>query len=225
MALTDGLVAYYKLDGNSNDIFGNNGTDTNITYSAANGKLIQGAGFNGTSSYIVTGSNMDLSSTNVVTVSLWTNADTSVGTKILFQHSINADANNAFIIYKSGDAAVGYMQKSGSYNGFQQSGTNNGTFKHWVFVFNRNNSGSAQTKMYINGVSTGSSIFSATITGNFGTFKSYFGSVGGSSLWFDKAVDEVGVWSRELSADEVKDLYLNGNGSQYPFRDKGFLMM
>lgn len=31
--------------------------------------------------------------------------------------------------------------------------------------------------------------------------------------------------NRVLSAGEVKDLYSYGVGSQYPFRDKGFLSM
>lgn len=49
-----GLVAGYHLNGNSTDFSGNNnhGTDTAITYSQANGKFNQGAGFNGTSSVI-----------------------------------------------------------------------------------------------------------------------------------------------------------------------------
>ena len=53
MALRDNIVAYYKLDGNSNDSVGtNNGTDTAITYSVANGKINQGAGYNGSTSKI-----------------------------------------------------------------------------------------------------------------------------------------------------------------------------
>ena len=57
MALTDNLIAYYKLDGNSNDSVGsNNGSDTDITYAAGNGILVQGAGFNKTTSKIDVGS-------------------------------------------------------------------------------------------------------------------------------------------------------------------------
>ena len=55
MALTDNLVSYWKLDGNSNDSVGsNNGSDTNITYGTSYGKINQGALFNGTSSKILT---------------------------------------------------------------------------------------------------------------------------------------------------------------------------
>lgn len=48
-------VALYHFEGNANDSSGNSnyGTSTSITYSLANGKLGQGAGFNGTTSKIV----------------------------------------------------------------------------------------------------------------------------------------------------------------------------
>lgn len=50
------------FNGNSNDSSGNgfNGTDTDVTYSQANGKLNQGGGFNGTSSGIDITSNSAL---------------------------------------------------------------------------------------------------------------------------------------------------------------------
>ncbi len=50
------LVAYWRMEGNSNDSKGsNNGTDSNITYSNANGRFGQGAAFNGTTSSILLG--------------------------------------------------------------------------------------------------------------------------------------------------------------------------
>ena len=70
MALTDNLVSYYKLDGNSTDIVGaKNGTDTSITYSIDNGKIVQGAGFNGSSSKIDV--SLPLNLNNNFTINLW----------------------------------------------------------------------------------------------------------------------------------------------------------
>lgn len=75
MALTDNLVAYYKLDWNSNDsIWAFNWTDTSISY--VTGKINQWASFNGTSSRIQVG-NLPLSSAFTfcafVYVNSWTN--------------------------------------------------------------------------------------------------------------------------------------------------------
>lgn len=223
MALTDGLVAYYKLDGNSNDVFGNNGTDTNITYSAANGKLIQGAGFNGASSSIVRNS-FNLSSSNVITISAWVKY-TSVSTMILLEHSPNYNTNNGFIFYCDAGKINAGMRDGVTvgYNvGANTSTSNDGNWHHVVVIFNRNLTGASQTNMYLDGAVNYVSALSVTTTGNFTTQNLYIGARNASSLWFNSALDEISIWNRALSADEVKDLYLNGNGSQYPFRDKMF---
>jgi len=58
------LISYYDLEGNSTDQVGSNdGTDNNITYSSGNGYFGQGAGFNGTNSYIALGTNTNLNGT------------------------------------------------------------------------------------------------------------------------------------------------------------------
>src|SRR5690348_3864445 len=70
MSLNIGLVSYWKLDGNSTDsIDSNTGTDTAISYSAGNGLIIQGAGFNGSTSKILIPSQ---TVTNC-TISFWVN--------------------------------------------------------------------------------------------------------------------------------------------------------
>lgn len=53
------VAGYYRLNGNSTETSGSgrDGTDTNITYGVGNGKLSQGALFNGSSSKIVVASN------------------------------------------------------------------------------------------------------------------------------------------------------------------------
>jgi hypothetical protein len=226
MALTDNLTAYYKLDGNSTDIFGNNGTDTNITYSAANGKLTQGAGFNGLSSYIINGANLDLSATNKISISFWVKF-TSVGALVLFEQSTNYNSNNAFIInINAGKIEAGQHTTGASYNAGATAVTlNDGNWHHILVVYDRSLSGSAQTNIYLDGATSFTSTLSTTLSGNFGAFRLYIGARAGTSLFFNSAIDEIGIWSRALSADEAKDLYLNGNGSGYPFRDKGFLMM
>ena len=59
------------LNGNSTDSSGNgnNGTDTSITYSQANGKFGMGAGFNGSSSFITVPNILDLR--GPFTISCW----------------------------------------------------------------------------------------------------------------------------------------------------------
>lgn len=76
------IVGYWRMNGNSNDASGNgnNGTATSITYSQANGRLNQGAGFNGTSSKILKSSYSWDFSTNPFTISIWLKTNVSATT-------------------------------------------------------------------------------------------------------------------------------------------------
>ena len=66
------LVSYWPFEGNSTDIkSGNNGTDTTITYGNVNGKYAQGAGFNGTSSYIAIADHASLRITGALSIVGW----------------------------------------------------------------------------------------------------------------------------------------------------------
>jgi len=76
------IKAYYRFNGNSNDASGggNNGTDTEISYLLANGKLGNGAGFNGTSSYIILPNSAK--GGNSLTVSAWIRQASAAGVTI-----------------------------------------------------------------------------------------------------------------------------------------------
>ena len=84
MALTTSLISYWKLDGDSTDATGNGntGSDTAITYNAGNGKIVQGAGFNGTTSKIVLSTNIVMP-TNL-TFSSWLKSADLVNSQIIF---------------------------------------------------------------------------------------------------------------------------------------------
>lgn len=73
------LTSYWKLNGNSTDIIrSENGTDTAITYSQANGVLNSGAGFNGSSSKFYRGP-ATFPYTTDYTVSTWSRRGTNGG--------------------------------------------------------------------------------------------------------------------------------------------------
>src|SRR5574343_1328335 len=79
MALTDNLVAYWNLNGNSSEsIGGKKGTDTGITYSTGNGKISQGAGFADSTDSKITASFTAVNwTTEDWTVNIWVNAGTA----------------------------------------------------------------------------------------------------------------------------------------------------
>jgi hypothetical protein len=68
-----GGLANYNFNGNSNDSSGNgyNGTDTAITYSLANGRFGQGAGFNGSSSRILVPAGARVGALSAFAIHVW----------------------------------------------------------------------------------------------------------------------------------------------------------
>lgn len=221
MALDTNLVAYWKLDGNSNDALGTyNGTDTNVTYASGNGIINQGANITGTAGDgIVVADNAVFDAGSVKTCSAWFKWDTQT--------------SNDIIIGKYGDFATGANYQNGwffqsvsgtgfrvaCYNdagvGFTHSATtqpSNGSWTHAVIQIDTANS---LLKFYVNGSKVGSDLaISGTFTFN-NTSNLWFGKSVGDM--YDGSIDEVGIWSRVLSDAEITQLYNGGAGLAYPF--------
>lgn len=210
MALTDNLVAYYKLDGNSNDSVGsNNGTDTSITYST--GKIGQCASFNGSSSKI---SIPTIINSSEVSSSGWiyvSNIYPSNDGKVLDIRNIGLSQQFMSRIYSGqfqylvGDG-VNYI--SLTYN------INANTWYHFVCTLK-----TGEQKLYINGnlvASDNKNFLGLNIGGNgLGMIGQEYN--GAYPRYYTGYIDEVGIWSRALSAEEVSDLWNEGAGFSFPF--------
>lgn len=210
MALTDNLISYWKMEGNSNDsVDSNNGTDTSITYGTSYGKIAQGALFNGTTSKISLPTSTNISGD--FTVSMWIKppnagysgqlfTDWNTSTKNIY---IQVDANNLLAFYR-GDGTTG--QDSALTTATPLTG---GTWYFVVFT----QSGTTKN-IYINAgtPSTQTTTNTGGVTGNIDTL--------GQTITGDPALngsmDEVGLWSRALTSTEITTLYNSGNGLTLP---------
>jgi hypothetical protein len=211
MALTDNIIAYWKLDGNSNDAVGsNNGTDTDITYSSGNGKINQGAGFNGSSSKIV-GSSVNIG-TNA-TIACWFKSSAGSGTYpcifeflsaggAVFSITQNVSTGKVYSALIDSDSVV--LVSNGDDN------IKDGNWHHVVAVKSGGN-----LKIYVDNVENDSQ--SATFTGNFNSMVMRMGLDTGEGTYFQGAVDECAYWDKALNTTEISQLYNSGNGLQYPF--------
>ena len=222
MALTDNLVSYWKLDGNSNDSVGsNNGTDTNITYSAANGKIIQGAGFNGTSS-VINYPSVPQTGAGEFTMSAWIKgSDFSVRREIIgFGKNVNGQGVSMSIGSDSTFDKL-YCDFYGAFGSVL--GTTSLSTSTWYFVVTTYNG--TNLKIYLNGTLDGTGgNFTANIVSN--STNSIGKQFWANTSYFTGSIDEVGVWSRALSSTEITTLYNAGAGLQYPFTtsSQSFLM-
>ena len=220
---TDGLVARYNFNGNANDVSGHtlNGivyaasltTDRKRKNAAAYQFSHQGAlfGKRNTEIYI---SNSPLLDSNQLTVSTWIYPTSYFWTG-------NSQSPNTAIIRRSEN---GYNNPSGEVWGsdFNQSnlsaglvGTNNthlilsvptiplNQWSHIAFSYD-----GATLKIYVNGILKGSQAGVLTLnSGNSGI------SIGDSNqangYWWplDGKLDDIALWNRALSADELQKVY------------------
>jgi hypothetical protein len=89
------------------------------------------------------------------------------------------------------------------------------TWYHVVWTFTESN---YTSQVYINGTSIGTyqhTGYSGTMNNSAGPFKLGQLYAGGSDGFLDGLLDEIGVWNKVLSSDEVTELYNSGNALNY----------
>lgn len=224
MTLTTNLGAYWKLDGNSNDsIASNNGTDTNITYSAGNGKIVQGAGYNGSSSAIALTGDSITKPTGNWTIAGWFKDTGDDSTQPYFFQSYSesgADYAGIIIAMNTEHDIILNLYKTttgtGSYiGGCSIAGTFNDSNWHYISA---KWDGTTYSLKVDNG--TASTLTSSTAVNYRATSYQRIGATnfaGTNTRWWTGAIDEVGIWSRALSDAEETELYNAGVGLAYPF--------
>ena len=207
------LLSYYRLEGNSNDSKGAlNGSDTNITYNAANGKFNQGAGFNGSSSKISLGDNFDFSGdfSVVAWVKVTTTAEAGIVTKgksLDYQWQINSTGGGKLEcdLFQSGGAA---------YLSAQESGNTLVTGSAWHHVAMVHDLSPASLKLYLNGVLQADD---TTVAGSWNTSGAANCLIGGrddGGLFLNGSIDDVGIFNRILTAGELLTLATDGTAAR-----------
>lgn len=205
------IKGYWKLNGNANDYSGNgyNGNATNITYSQANGRLNEGAGFNGSSSYIL--GNTDLGITGgSITLSAWFKINSQPSNESIYCIIAQSDAGVDVEYY------IRYYNKVGTYQvdfirGRRGVLTNEiNVIKTLIidkwYYFTLTYDGS-NIRGYID------SVFSGTMTssgnGSSGSSDSWsLGRILGFSTWYaDGSIDEAIIDNTVWSQAKIKNEY------------------
>ena len=194
------LVEYLRLEGNSTATVGSNGTDTDMTYGATYGKFGQGGLFNGTSSKIVTG-NCNIGTR--FTVSIWIKAD---GNQILYSRVIENDyANGGFAISAKSTTTWDAGVNGTTLTTFPP--IKSGVWNHLALVYN-----GASITLYSDGVPYS---VASTTDPTKTNIPLYIGEyVGGGNYYFKGSMDDVAIFSRALTAQEISNLY-NTNIKKY----------
>lgn len=206
--LPTGLVAYYTLDeasGTRSDSKGTKHLTDNNTVTSTTGKQGNGAFFTAANSEYLSASDTGLPTGNY-SVSFWVKSnDTPVDYNNILQWGTFDFGKLVWITLTSAGKVL--MSNYGSSFSSATTVLNN-AWHHVVLT----RVGSAM-KFYIDGNTT------ADASGTWGTdpvlaglFELGQSGVGG---YFDGALDELGIWSKELSSTEITDLYNGGSGLPY----------
>ena len=236
---TDGLKAYYKFDESSGNIINQAtsvgssdslGTDADMTISGATysqtGKIGNALSFDGSNDYGTLGSSLSqwnfFHGTGDWSINFWINYDEFVAEDRFFSNMDSTETRGInFAVGWSGnpDGQIGLSIKSD--NGFM---TNNGGINFpsdisgtgtWVMItLVADYSDTTNTyTVYLNGVA-GSSVARA-VAGSTGDseYSLKLASRGNyADRFFDGLFDEMTIWQRVLTADEITSLYDSNSG-------------
>ena len=226
--LTTGLYAVYKAENNANDsLLTYNGTPMGgLTYTA--GKSGNAFTFNGTSNtYIKLPDVFKLSDSgsDAYSISLWgylINAGQPTGLFTNFMQNDPGTIFNGWMIWLFGER-IYFTRYDGT--GTAASSLNTGTTPlitmnawHHIVVTRKNGS----TKLYVDGVllasdtSTVNTVYTTTHKPLLGARNSYNPDYYDWPSSNGAKIDEVNVWTKELTTTEVTNLYNAGTGKFYP---------
>ena len=203
MALTDNLLAFYKLS-DLTDSSGNNRTLTNNgNVSFASGKIGNAAVFDGTNSLDI--ETFPAQSSNGSTYSFWINFNSlGSGYPAMFSSPSNSSIGEfQMIVYP--DNHYAYVSPG---NGPQVHSSNSFSTGEWYHIVSVNDNG--LVKLYTNGTLTGQENVGANsnISDIYGI--GHLAPYG--DTYINGSFDAIGIWNRALSEQEVAALYNSGTG-------------
>ncbi len=205
---SNGLVGWWSLDGNGKDGSGNDnhGDTTGVKLSLDRFGNYKCLSFNGTSGKVQIPHSKSMNFTKV-TISLWVNAESGYSL-VNYSNWTNASSerfnfglgdsilNSSIKINSNCNAGVGWKSQT------TKTGSLYNNWRHLVMTFDN-----STIKQYVDGVLVGTKNESGILD----TCKG--GQLKFGAWWVNQpsylkgSLDDIGVWNRELTDDEIKSLY------------------
>lgn len=218
---TNGLVLWMPFTGNANDLSGNNNNGTvngavltNDRFNSSNNAY----NFNGSGNYILVNNctNMD---NNYLTASLWFKSTSTQFQQLLYKVNFgNSQKEEYSICTNFGQSGVinASIKNGNNCNvggaGWMMNNVNaiytDGSWHHLVFTYNGTNS-----RVYIDGAQISNTIFPTSVIDNCPGGKFIIGVNYAGGIGFNGQIDDIGVWNRALTQQEITSLYQGCGGS------------
>jgi len=217
----NGLVGWWPFNGNANDESGNgndgvvNGATLTTDRFGASNKAYS---FDGVSNFINIPFSNSLDITGSITLSSWLKVDLinpAFYGAIIF-HGDNQGGRDSYGMGVYGNSG---LLQSGKY---VDSGTANSDWRgddvilddlaNWAYVSTTFDVSNCNLKIYVNGIMNSDTTFTSSCLINYQTnLNSFFTSFGGlgaiGQQFFNGKLDDIGIWSRALTQQEITDLY------------------
>ncbi|MDD4062226.1 MAG: LamG domain-containing protein [Candidatus Pacebacteria bacterium] len=210
----EGLVGHWTMNegegGVAHDLSGqeNHGTLVNDP-TWANGKVGGALDFDGTDDYVNCGSGTSLDSiTTQVSISQWIKFNTSQNTRcFIFRRLDTSHSSYAIGVDDSTNNIIKFytLTDTGNSNTLTSPLTyNDGNWHNVVGVWNGTNK-----FLYIDGMQVATIAFSGTMN-NWGSANLYLGSLSGYAQFFNGSIDDIRIYNRALTAEEIRLIYESG---------------
>lgn len=219
MALTDNLIAHWKLNeasGTRNDSHGSNHLTDNNTVASAVGKLGDAADFElDNSEYlsIADNANLSLGADSDFTWAGWVNPESLV-TGAIFSKRTGTNEATEYSLFLINTGTFRFDVGNGST--FQTRSGGTVTAGNWFFFVCWHSSADNKIYLQVNNGTPAESVWNGGTQDT--TSELHVGKIpNASSAYFDGLIDSLSFWKRVLTSDERTELYNSGNGLDYPF--------
>jgi len=211
---SSGLISYYSFDvGADDDYASNDGTVSGASLTTgSSGKLSEAYDFDGTDDYIDL-PNTILTDMQSRTVSMWVYVDSSQDGRPLTTNRANDavhfridSSDRLWAEVRKSDAPAEWIEIVSS------SASTEINTGEWVHIGYTIDQSTKTISVFVNGTVVDSGTYG---TYNIGETGDYATHLGGMYSFFNGKIDEIGVWNRALTTDELSDLYNSGDGLVY----------
>lgn len=230
--LTTNLVSYWKLDeesGTRADAHSSNDLTDNNTVGFGTGIIGNGADFEASNSEylsITDASQTGLDLTTDFSFSIWVNVETQPSDSTMVLISKRTGTTNRSFIISYGDTSGQKFIRCGSYDSasgnVENSDINISQLTGFSHVSITRDGSAGLWSVYIDGVLINTATTTDTTMANSGAPFALGCDFDNSDVvrnLFDGIIDEVGVWSRVLTAGEISNLYNSGAALPYEVTD------
>ncbi len=210
----DGPIAHWKLDGDANDSAGtNHGTIYGAT--PTTGQINGALDFDGVDDYVDCGDSASINNLSTFSVSLWFKADT-ISTQVQYPHLICQknlpDYGWTLLLHGGYSRQVASRLMTSGVPALSTTNFVPDVDQWYHAVMTYDDTGDREIHIYIDGIEC--SYFehdAATGTMRFHpSIKTIIGNRAGGDWGWDGLLDEVAIYDRALSSEEIQELYQAG---------------